>query len=43
MDALKSWKPQMGELYKMLGNIALDLSLRKGNAPEDGSSSGRSV
>ena len=35
MDALKNWEPQIGELYKMLGNIALDLSRRKGNASED--------
>ena len=32
MNALKRWDPDIGELYKRLGNIALDLSTLQGNA-----------
>ena len=34
MDALKRWEPDLGELYRRLGRIALDLSSQQGNASE---------
>ncbi|WP_462324244.1 Rossmann-like and DUF2520 domain-containing protein [Desulfoplanes sp.] len=34
MDALNRWEPDLGELYRRLGSIALDLSTLQGNAPE---------
>jgi predicted short-subunit dehydrogenase-like oxidoreductase (DUF2520 family) len=34
LNALENWDPDLGELYRGLGKIALDLSTLQGNASE---------
>lgn len=35
LNAFQTWKPEYGELYRLLGGITLDLSMIKGAAPSD--------
>lgn len=34
LEALKTWKPEIAELYKQLGRVTTDLSEKQGHAPE---------
>ncbi|NLC70996.1 MAG: DUF2520 domain-containing protein [Desulfuromonadaceae bacterium] len=35
LEALSRWEPEMGEAYRLLGKVALELALKKGAAPRE--------
>ncbi|NLV25191.1 MAG: DUF2520 domain-containing protein [Deltaproteobacteria bacterium] len=35
LEALSRWQPEMGEVYRLLGKVALDLAVKKGAAPRE--------